>query len=434
VAPAGTTAYYPLTDEGEIPDAVDRQQSRGVRNYLNRMGPQGWGYYWFDPSNKHEEPPPPEPLTVSEHLYETWGGIPKQRRPKVGVGEAGFPKRAGSVKLLLRRCVLHAHRHIPHNSKLGSFVDMTCIDCASDSAAGAGGAAAAARKQLAGAEFCSSDGRAAKDGKLEDASNVVMALAELVKAGAGPLRPAPLLRADERLSAHPGPHQLGGRSTEAEQTTAAAAARCGRRLRNCARCRQYRQTWASEPVSNDLFYCHAVGSIARALPKAVRGGFLSEEMGLGKTVELAQLMISTMKEQRRWMDAASDRPRGGTLIICPVSLIGQWEQELRTRAGFIKSTEKIQKGRTTFHLYHSGRKRKNAVVKKYDVVLTTYSIRSCPPEASRTNSRSPRRARARARWSTSSGSASFWTSLSTSRARRSRARSQSPSRRRGAGA
>lgn len=61
-------------------------------------------------------------------------------------------------------------------------------------------------------------------------------------------------------------------------------------------------------------------------------------MGLGKTIEVLSLLVLTVSNCRNWKAVFKDapaavtppsKPRGGTLIVCPVTLFGQWRQEIR---------------------------------------------------------------------------------------------------------
>ncbi|THH32586.1 hypothetical protein EUX98_g1602 [Antrodiella citrinella] len=103
---------------------------------------------------------------------------------------------------------------------------------------------------------------------------------------------------------------------------------------------------------------HQVIGVAWMLAKeksANSGGILADEMGLGKTVQ----MISVIATNR-----ADDPLRKATLILAPVALLDQWQLEidLKTNLG-LKCL-----------IYHGSNKPKKLEdIKKYDVVLTTFS-------------------------------------------------------------
>lgn len=120
----------------------------------------------------------------------------------------------------------------------------------------------------------------------------------------------------------------------------------------------------------------------------ILGGILSEEMGLGKTVELAALICLHQKPP-----ASSPRNAKGlanspsTLIITPPHILSQWKSELATHAPDLSvihytgmaSASRAEKEQFTV----------NELV-QYDVVLTTYNVlakeihfATDPPERSR---------------------------------------------------
>ncbi len=81
------------------------------------------------------------------------------------------------------------------------------------------------------------------------------------------------------------------------------------------------------------------------------GGVLADDMGLGKTIQLIALHLHRL-----------DRTEGPTLVVCPASLVGNWERELARFAPGLG-----------VHRYH-GTERTLTPVGTGDVVLTTYGI------------------------------------------------------------
>merc|ERR1719419_1249346 len=77
-------------------------------------------------------------------------------------------------------------------------------------------------------------------------------------------------------------------------------------------------------------------------------------MGLGKTIQAIGLMLS----QR----SPSGRP---TLIVAPISLATQWEEEIKDKAP----------GNFRVYIYHGSHRKKSLVFLKHqDVIITTYSL------------------------------------------------------------
>ncbi|KAL0937742.1 swi snf family dna-dependent atpase [Colletotrichum truncatum] len=85
-----------------------------------------------------------------------------------------------------------------------------------------------------------------------------------------------------------------------------------------------------------------------------KGGILADDMGLGKTISVLSLMVSHKPEKS---------PKT-TLIVAPLSLIRQWEDEIKKK---IKSSHAL-----SVHVYHNTQKIKATELMKFDVVLTTY--------------------------------------------------------------
>ncbi|MEV4541218.1 DEAD/DEAH box helicase [Micromonospora echinaurantiaca] len=85
------------------------------------------------------------------------------------------------------------------------------------------------------------------------------------------------------------------------------------------------------------------------------GGVLADDMGLGKTVQLLALL-------------AGDPPQAGpTLLVCPMSLVGNWQREAARFAPGLR-----------VHVHHGAERARGAefttAVHDADLVLTTYSV------------------------------------------------------------
>ncbi|KAJ7076087.1 SNF2 superfamily protein [Mycena belliarum] len=88
---------------------------------------------------------------------------------------------------------------------------------------------------------------------------------------------------------------------------------------------------------------------------SLKGGLLGDQMGLGKTVQMIACMCKHPSE---------DPACKTTLILAPLALLVQWQQEIAT-----KTTAEWK-----VLIYHGSNKpKKKSELLKYDVVLTTYS-------------------------------------------------------------
>ncbi|XP_023015318.2 transcription termination factor lodestar [Leptinotarsa decemlineata] len=104
------------------------------------------------------------------------------------------------------------------------------------------------------------------------------------------------------------------------------------------------------------------------------GGILADDMGLGKTLTMISLMLKTNEIEKDTEESSDEEnsPRkepkynGGTLVVCPATLINQWSGELERRT---------KRGLTSCEMYHGPkRETKPKKLAKHDMVITTYAI------------------------------------------------------------
>ncbi|KAK3116120.1 hypothetical protein LTR53_003856 [Teratosphaeriaceae sp. CCFEE 6253] len=89
-----------------------------------------------------------------------------------------------------------------------------------------------------------------------------------------------------------------------------------------------------------------------------KGSILADDMGLGKTIQAISLFVTRRSEDPRCKT---------TLIVAPVALMRQWQQELEQK---VKSS---LRHRLTVFIHHGSSKKKSfRELQVYDVVITTY--------------------------------------------------------------
>lgn len=117
------------------------------------------------------------------------------------------------------------------------------------------------------------------------------------------------------------------------------------------------------------FYSPALDRVAWSVAPTSWGGYLAEEMGLGKTVEILALVLSRPPPRSLVpgsLDMGGKYNSKATLVVCAVSLVGQWVAEAQSKL----------EAPLAIHEYHGPSRCRHAHVlaRRYDLVVTTYSI------------------------------------------------------------
>ncbi|KAL7421932.1 hypothetical protein Q5752_003704 [Cryptotrichosporon argae] len=95
-----------------------------------------------------------------------------------------------------------------------------------------------------------------------------------------------------------------------------------------------------------------------ATPILGRGGIIADGMGLGKTLTTLSLVLATKK------DEAAPGFSGATLVVCPLSVLSNWEKQIK---------DHVAPGNLTSYTYHGATRDVTATtLASYDVVITTY--------------------------------------------------------------
>lgn len=91
------------------------------------------------------------------------------------------------------------------------------------------------------------------------------------------------------------------------------------------------------------------------------GGILADDMGLGKTLTIIALVSASNKSK-----FVSKELSSGTLVVCPASLINQWQSEVE---------KYVVRGSLSICVYHGDlQARLKTDLSKFDLVITTYGV------------------------------------------------------------
>ncbi|KAJ2938517.1 hypothetical protein O0L34_g13014 [Tuta absoluta] len=118
---------------------------------------------------------------------------------------------------------------------------------------------------------------------------------------------------------------------------------------------------------------HALAWLRWRETQRPKGGILADDMGLGKTITMISLVVSDKDGKLDDSDdddeggrGISKLARGGTLVVCPASLMQQWSGEV---------TKHCTSHAASVCLHHGAQRATHPHrLATYDIVLTTYNI------------------------------------------------------------
>lgn len=125
--------------------------------------------------------------------------------------------------------------------------------------------------------------------------------------------------------------------------------------------------WKSTQVCGLSMYSNTItDDVQQEPPKAFRGGFLFDDMGVGKTLTTIALIASDVDSARC------------NLVIVPPQLLRMWEEQL---------DEHLIPGKVRWYKHHSSRRISQLVqIAQYNVILTTYNTVANELKVRRSNS------------------------------------------------
>lgn len=132
--------------------------------------------------------------------------------------------------------------------------------------------------------------------------------------------------------------------------------------------------WRSKIKDNGtkIWYNVISGHESPHRPPPTRGGILADMMGLGKTLSILSLVVNFLEEAAKFATfpppRTAQRPltlnSKATLLVCPVSTVNNWEDQIRSH---------IAPDSFDYYVYHGPNRCQDITeLAKYDMVITSY--------------------------------------------------------------
>ena len=132
--------------------------------------------------------------------------------------------------------------------------------------------------------------------------------------------------------------------------------------------------WRSKyrPNGQIIYYNVITGSETPNRPPPVWGGILADMMGLGKTLSILSLIVDSLDDAERFEDLVPPRsPQRllitnlkATLLVCPLSTVANWEQQIKLH---------VKPEMVKYCIYHGPNRTDDVTkLKGQDMVITSY--------------------------------------------------------------
>ncbi|TID20623.1 SNF2-related protein [Venturia nashicola] len=132
--------------------------------------------------------------------------------------------------------------------------------------------------------------------------------------------------------------------------------------------------WRSKVKDNGnrIWYNVISGHEVLHRPPPIRGGILADMMGLGKTLSILAMLVGSLEEAAKFAtfspprtaQRALIRNSKATLLVCPVSTVSNWEDQVKTH---------ITPNSIKYYIYHGTSRCQNIdELAGYDLIITSY--------------------------------------------------------------